>query len=81
MSYFNFNIAESTNYNLMPKGTLAKVIMNIKPGGYNDQQQGWLGGYATKNDVTGSVYLNCEFTVLAGEYAGRKIWGLIGLYS
>jgi hypothetical protein len=27
------------------------------------------------------VYLNCEFTVLEGPYAGRKVWSLIGLHS
>jgi hypothetical protein len=29
----------------------------------------------------GSVYLNCEFAVLDGPYAKRKMWSLIGLHS
>ncbi|WP_419835452.1 hypothetical protein [Endozoicomonas atrinae] len=41
---------------------------------------GWTGGYATRGD-TGAIYLNGEFTVLAGEYAKRKVWSLIGMYS
>jgi hypothetical protein len=43
--------------------------------------QGWTGGYATRNDNTGSVYLNCEFVVMEGEFARRKMWSLIGLHS
>jgi hypothetical protein len=78
----DFNSSENqSNFDLIPNGTLAKVRMSIKPGGYDDVSQGWSDGYATKNDVTGSIYLACEFIVLEGEYARRKIWGLIGLHS
>ena len=78
----DFNSSENqSNFDLIPNGTLAKVRMSIKPGGYDDQNQGWVGGYATKNDATGSIYLSCEFVILEGEYARRKVWGLIGLYS
>jgi len=55
--------------------------MTIKPGGFDDPSQGWTGGYATRNDNTGSVYLNCEFVVMEGEFARRKMWSLIGLHS
>jgi hypothetical protein len=68
------------NPNLIPKGTLAKVRLSIRPGGFDDPTQGWTGGYATRGN-TGAVYLNGEFTVLEGQYAKRKIWSLIGLYS
>jgi len=82
MSFFDFNnAAEQSSYDLIPKGTLVKVCMTIKPGGYDDPSQGWTGGFATRNANTGSVYLNCEFVVLEGEYARRKMWSLIGLYS
>jgi len=51
---------------------------------YNDARQNPNlipnGGYATRG-TTGAVYLNCEFTVLEGPYAKRKIFTLIGLYS
>jgi hypothetical protein len=78
----DFNNTESqSNFDLIPAGTIAKVRMSIKPGGYDDENQGWTGGYATKNDVTGSIYLSCEFIILEGKYAKRKIWGLIGLHS
>ncbi|WP_441334040.1 hypothetical protein [Lysobacter sp. CA199] len=81
MSDWNdFNNAQSPTFALIPKGTLVKVRMTIKPGGYNDPAQGWLHGWATRGD-TGSVYLNAEFVVLQGEHARKKLWSLIGLSS
>lgn len=78
----DFNDAdEQSSFDLIPKGTLVKVRLTIRPGGYDDPSQGWTGGYATRNENTGSVYLNCEFVVLGGEYARRKLWSLIGLHS
>ena len=80
MSLWNdFNDARS-NANVIPKGTLAKVRMTIRPGGFDDPAQGWTGGYARRG-ATGAVYLDAEYTVLEGPYARRKIWSLIGLYS
>ena len=78
----DFNNSENqSNFDLIPNNTLAKVRMSIKPGGYDDQSQGWVGGYATRNENTGSIYLSCEFVILEGEYARRKVWGIIGLHS
>ena len=78
-AWSDFNDAK-TNTNVIPKGTLAKVRLSIRPGGFDDPSQGWTGGYATRGS-TGAVYLNGEFTVLEGPYARRKIFSLIGLYS
>jgi hypothetical protein len=78
-SWNDYNDAQA-NPNLIPKGTLAKVRLTIRPGGFDDPSQGWTGGYATRGS-TGAVYLNGEFTVLEGPYAKRKIFTLIGLYS
>ena len=75
----DFNSAQS-NGTVIPKGTLAKVRLTIRPGGFDDLSQGWTGGYA-KRGTTGAVYLDAEYTVLEGPYAKRKIWSLIGLYS
>ncbi|MBR0670504.1 hypothetical protein [Neoroseomonas soli] len=75
----DYNDAQS-NPNLIPKGTLAKVRLTIRPGGFDDPSQGWTGGYATRGS-TGAVYLNGEFTVLEGPHAKRKIFTLIGLHS
>ena len=82
MTYFDFNSAsEQTSFDLIPKGTVVRVRMTIKPGGHDDATQGWTGGFATRNINTGSVYLNCEFVVMEGEYTRRKMWSLIGLHS
>jgi hypothetical protein len=78
-SWNDYNDARQ-NPNLIPKGTIAKVRMTIRPGGFDDPSQGWTGGYATRGS-TGAVYLNGEFTVSEGPYAKRKIFTLIGLYS
>ena len=75
----DFNDAPQAN-NIIPKGTIARVRMTLRPGGFDDPSQGWTGGYA-KRGTTGSVYLDAEYTVLEGPYANRKIWSLIGLYS
>ena len=77
----DFSSAEDQqSYDVIPKGTVARVRMTIKPGGYNDPDQGWTGGYATLGD-SGAVYLNCEFVVTEGPFARRKVWSLIGLHS
>ena len=78
----DFNNSDNQqSFDVIPNNTLAKVRMQIRPGGYDDANQGWNGGYATKNDNTGSIYLSCEFVVLEGDFARRKIWSLIGLHS
>ena len=78
----DFNNSDNQqSFDVIPNNTIAKVRMTIKPGGHDDQSQGWDGGYATKNQNTGSVYLSCEFVVLEGEFARRKVWSLIGLHS
>jgi hypothetical protein len=68
-------------HDLIPSGTIAKVRMTIKPGGYDDPARGWTDGYPTCKWSTGAIYLNCKFSILEGEYAGRDVWSLIGLHS
>lgn len=83
MSHWNdFNDAENqSSFDLIPAKTLVKVRMTLKPGGYDNPNLGWTGGYATRNSSTGSVYLSSEFVVLEGPFGRRKIWSLIGLHS
>ena len=83
MNYFDFNSADDAagSQPLIPKGTLAKVRLFIRPGGFDDPRKGWTGGYAKCNHDTGSVYLDCEFTITEGAFARRKVWTLIGLHS
>lgn len=83
MSEWNdFNDAEQQqSFDLIPRGTVAPVRMTIKPGGYDDASQGWSGGYATQSFNSDAVYLACEFVVLDGAFAKRKVWSNIGLHS
>ncbi|MGA4114048.1 hypothetical protein ACI2T3_24025 [Ralstonia nicotianae] len=83
MTFWNdFNDAgRQVGFDLIPKGTLLKVRMTIRPGGYDDPSRGWTGGWATESEHTGSVYLAAEFAVLEGPYAKRKLWSMVGLYS
>ena len=81
-NWTDFNDApQQPSFDIIPKGTLAPVRMLFRPGGYDDPAHGWLGGYATYGRETGSVYLDCEFIVLHGPFAKRKVWSIIGLYS
>ncbi|TXE00771.1 hypothetical protein FUT89_02015, partial [Ralstonia pseudosolanacearum] len=78
----DFNDADQQQgFDLIPKGTLVPVRMILKPGGYDDPSQGWVGGYASESFETGSVYLAAEFVVTGGEHAKRKLWSNIGLHS
>lgn len=82
MSWNDFsNAEEQTGGELIPKNTLVKVHMKIRPGGYDDPTKGWTGGYATRSESSGSIYLDCEFTVIGGKYNKRKVWSLIGMHS
>lgn len=81
-SWNDFNDADTqSGFDLIPKGTLVPVRMTIKPGGFDEPAQGWTGGYATQSFETGAVYLAAEFVVTSGDYAKRKLWSNIGLYS
>lgn len=73
--------AQQQSFDLIPKGTVAWVRMRIKPGGFDDPSQGWTGGWATRSAETGAVYLACEFIVLEGPFAKRKLWTNVGLHS
>jgi hypothetical protein len=81
-NFLDFNDAEDQqSFEIIPKGTIVKVSLNIKPGGYTDVSRGWTGGWATRKEQSGAVYLDCEYVVLEGEYAKRKIFDRIGLHS
>lgn len=58
---------------LIPQGTIAKVIMNIRSGGYEKDP------YLTKSPHTGSIYLHAEFVILEGPFSRRRIFQNIGI--
>jgi hypothetical protein len=68
----DFNTAESSSYDLIPEGTIARAELNLQQGNY-------MGGFLNKNENTGSIGLKAEFTLTGGEYKGRKVYQLIGV--
>lgn len=82
MSWMDFsNAEEQSNGDTIPHKTPVKVRMKIRPGSYDDPAKGWTGGYATRSENTGAIYLDCEFTIMGGKYNKRKVWSKIGLHS
>jgi hypothetical protein len=59
----------------IPDGTFAKVIMTIRPGGLDGEspidKRLLTASRAEGSDV---VQLDCEFTILEGQFARRKFW-------
>lgn len=80
-SDFNDAEAQQSGFNLIPKGALVPVLMTLKPGGHYDASQGWNDGYLTQSSRTSAVFLSAEFVITGGEYAKRKMWSNIGVYS
>ena len=60
---------EQRSGDLIPNGTICKLIMTIRPGG-ESSSDGWL----TESKTSDSVYINAEFTVTDGPFARRKLW-------
>ena len=70
---YDFNDAESNTGtgDLIPKGTIAPVILTIRPGHTGD------GGWLTQSKNSPYQYLDCEFTITGGPFAKRKFWTLL----
>jgi hypothetical protein len=70
----DFNDAEQQmKFSLIPANTIAKARMVIKPG--NDFSDPFL----TRSKNGESTFLNCEFSILEGEFAKRKVFDKIGI--
>lgn len=81
-SYCDFNSADDQkDFKLIPRGTIARVKLTIKPGGYDNHQLGLTGRYATQSETTGSIFLICEYVILNTEHIKRTVWSLIGIKS
>ena len=73
MSY-DLNDAEKSG-ELIPDGTFAQVIMTIRPGGFDGENQIDQGLLRAAKDPTSDVrMLDTEFTVLRGPHVRRKFW-------
>src|SRR5262249_11468725 len=66
---FNFNEAdEQTSFDVIPAGTICQLELSIRPCGAGE------GGWLKRSKDGLSAMLDCEFTVLEGHYARRKLW-------
>jgi hypothetical protein len=71
---FDFNNAPTQrSFDVIPNGTVATLNMTVRPGGAGEG--GWLKG-SKNGDSEG---LDCEITVVDGEFAKRKFWTLFTL--
>src|SRR5262245_36426137 len=64
---------EDRSFDVMPDGTVAPVHMSLRPGGAGS------GNWLKRSKAGNSLALDAEFTVLEGQYAKRKFWGLFTL--
>ncbi len=72
MTTLDLNTAEpQRGFDLIPTGTIATVQMMIRNGGIGE------GGWLKKSSDGGSEGLDCEFVIVDGEFAKRKIWQLL----
>ena len=62
------NASKQNSFELIPADTIFPVVMKIKPGGAGQS------GLETASKNSDAMMLNCEFTVLEGEYTGRKFF-------
>jgi hypothetical protein len=70
----NFNDAEQqTEFGIIPNNTIAKAVLTIRAG--NDFSDPFL----TRSKNGESTFLNCEFTILEGQFARRKVFDKIGI--
>src|SRR6516162_461569 len=69
---FDFNTAGGQR-DVIPANTICTLQLTIRRGGAGD------GGWLRKSSDGASEGLDCEFTVVNGEHAKRKLWQLFTL--
>jgi hypothetical protein len=77
---FNSADRQSNGFDLIPNGTLVRVIGTIKPGGVSRPGlEAVDGAYLTASRSSDVLMLAFEFTVTAGPFARRKFWQNMGV--
>jgi hypothetical protein len=70
----DFNEAEEQGeYTLIPANTIAKAALKLK---YGEDPTNL---YVINSGTSESSWLDCEWTILNGSYAGRKVFDKIGV--
>lgn len=73
MHDFNTADRQQNGFDLIPTGTVAPLVMTIRPGGAGE------GGWLRDSQSSDAQMLDCEFTVESGPYARRKLWQMFTL--
>ena len=69
MCPYDYTDAPPPQFDLVPHGTVATVLMHIRAGGVGEDQM------LTRSKKDGGCeYLDCEITVTDGPFKGRKLW-------
>jgi hypothetical protein len=72
----DFNTAgEQRSFDVIPAGTICTLQITIHPGGVGDD--GWLN----RARDGASEHLDCEFTVVDGPFAKRRLWQKLTLHG
>jgi hypothetical protein len=73
---FDFNDAgPQKSFDVIPANTTVSLQMTVRPGGAGD------GGWLKRSADGASEGLDCEFIVVGGEFAKRKLWQLFTLHG
>ena len=71
MASYDFNEADTQRkFAVIQAGTIATVRMTVRPGSAGE------GGWLRRSNDGNSEALDCEFVVLDGPFAKRKVWSL-----
>jgi hypothetical protein len=71
MNSYDFNDADTQrNFDVIPDGTIAALRMIVRRGGAGE------GGWLRRSKDGKSEALDCEFVLLDGPFAKRKVWSL-----
>jgi hypothetical protein len=65
---FNSADKQTNQGSVIPKNTVVPLQLNVRPGGAGP------GGWLKRNNAGNALMLDCEFTVIGGEYERRKFW-------
>jgi hypothetical protein len=73
---FDFNDAgEQRSFDVIPANTIVTLQMNIRAGGAGE------GNWLKRSADGASEGLDCEFIVVDGQYAKRRLWQLFTLHG
>jgi len=68
----NVQVDSNQEFDLIPAGTIARVVLTIKRG--SDMIAEFSNEPLFKSNMSGTKWLECEFTVMGGQFDKRKFW-------